>query len=259
MNIPRFFGQIAAATERMQLFYLRSELYRIVGNGELDDDIARRLEDATYEREAALFGPKRPPDALGEARADDHAELAATFRPRSKFPARRHIASPDREKSRMRRRRNGLSRSMPDQMAERYSEALRSVAHVIADEHLIKGQCTLPNDKIAALAGVCRSTVRNHRKAAVNRDEIQVIERPNRGRPNDTNIIRIVDPAWLRWLKKRAKMPRGIGCKGFIPLSPTKERNINTSGSAPVDKSGDDPRICGEPFPRREALSGAPS
>ena len=260
MNIPRFFGQIRAATTRAQLIFLRSELYRIVGNGELDDEIARRLEDATYEREAKLFGLPRSLDALSEALEEDRVELIATFRPQSKFAPRRHIASPDRERSRLRRRRNGLARSMPDQMAERHSEALRSVAHVIAEEHLIRGQCALPNDQIAALAGVCRSTVRNHRKAAVKHGEIQVIERPSRhGGPNDTNIVRIVDPAWLRWLKKRAKMPRGIGCKGFIPLSPTKIRDINNSRFAHVDN--DDERASARDGPPvgREALSGAPS
>jgi hypothetical protein len=260
MNIPHFFGQIQAATTKLQLAHLRRELYRLAGNGELDDDLARRIEEATFEREAALFGPKCPTDALSEARDEDHAELVATFRPRSMFPVRRHIASPDREKSRMRRRRNGLSRMMPDQMAERYSEALRSVGHVAAEEHLIKGQCTLPNDQIAALAGVCRSTVRNYRKAAVGQGAILVIERPSRdGGPNDTNIIRIIDPAWLRWLKKRLKIKRGIGCKGFNPLSPTKERDLNTSGFPDVDNTGDKPFSRDGPSDCREALSGAPS
>ena len=259
MNIPRFFSEIQAASTKARLFYLRNELYRIVGNGELDHDIARRLEEASYAREAELLGPQRSSDVLSEAREADRAELIATFRPRSKFPPRRHIASPDREKSRARRRRQGLSRSMPDQAAERYSEALRSVAHVIAEEHLIRGQCALPNDQIAALAGVCRSTVRNYRKESVDRREIQVIERAVRGGPNDTNIIRIVDPAWLRWLKKRAKMPRGIGCKGFNPLSPTKERDIRNQSCAPVDKCGEAPRARGDPPHCREALSGAPS
>lgn len=260
MNIPHFYGQIQAATTRLQLVNLRRDLYRIAANGELDDDLARRIEEATFERESELFGAKRQADALREAREEDNAELVATFRPRSRFPVRRHIASPDREKSRMRRRRNGLARSMPDQMAERHSEALRSVAHVIAEEHLVTGQCTLANDKIAALAGVCRSTVRNHRKAAVANGEIIVIERPSiDGGPNDTNIVRIIDPAWLRWLKKRLKIKRGIGCKGFNPLSPTKERKLNTAGFPDMDNSGDShfsrdgPPVC------REALSGAPS
>jgi hypothetical protein len=258
MNIPHFFGQIQAATMKVQLVHLRRELYRIVDNGELDDDIARRLEEASYEREAALFGPQSS-DALSQAREDDRAELIAAARPRSIFPPRRHIASPDREKSRLRRRRNGLSRSMPDQLAERYSEALRSVAHVIAEEHLVRGECTLPNDQIAALAGVCRSTVRNHRKESVERREIEVIERPNRGGPNDTNIIRIVDPAWLQWLKKRAKMARGIGCKGFNPLRPTKGRDLNNSRFPNVDNTGDKALPRDGPPSCREALSGAPS
>jgi hypothetical protein len=260
MNIPHFYGQIQAATTKLQLANLRRELYRIAGNGELDDDLARRIEEATFERESELFGAKHQADALREAREEDHAELVAAFRPRSRFPARRHIASPDREKSRMRRRRNGLARSMPDQMAERYSEALRSVGHVIAEEHLIKGQCTLANDKIAALAGVCRSTVRNHRKAAVEDGAILVIERPSsNGGPNDTNLIRIIDPMWLRWLKKRLKIKRGIGCKGFTPLSPTKERELNTTGFLDVDNTGDKAVSGASPPLCREALSGAPS
>lgn len=260
MNIPHFFGQIQAATTRLQLVNLRRDLYRIASNGELDDELARRVEEATFEREAELLGPRHSADAVSDARAEDYAELVATFRPRSRFPVRRHIASPDREKSRMRRRRNGLSRMMPDQMAERHSEALRSVAHVIAEEHLVTGQCTLANDKIAALAGVCRSTVRNHRKAAVEQGEIIVIERPSsNGGPNDTNIIRIIDPAWLRWLKKRLKIKRGIGCKGFTPLSPTKERDLITAGFPGVDNTGDNAFSRDGPSVCREALSGAPS
>jgi hypothetical protein len=259
MNIPRFFGEIQAASSKIQLECLRKQLYRVVANGELHHDIAQQLEEASFSRQAELSGHQRSIDTLSEAREAERAELAATFRPRSMFPPRRHIASPDREKSRLRRRRNGLSRCMPDQMAERYSEALRSVAHVIAEEHLVRGQCSLPNDQIAALAGVCRSTVRNHRKESVERREVEVIERPVRGGPNDTNIIRIIDPGWLRWLKKRAKTARGIGCKGFNPLRPTKERDLNNSRFPNVDNTGDKALPRDGPPSCREALCGAPS
>jgi hypothetical protein len=262
-----YLEKIRGATRTIELEWLRKSLGSQIANGELSENIqeildeeinkrwieiaprARSIGDNAAAKVAAIQDVTRNEPAF---RSDVHASR------KSIFPKRRHIASPDRERSRLQRRRLGLSRAMPDKMAEAYTEAPRSVGAVIAEQHMVYGCCTLAVDAIAAKSGTCPSTVRNYRVDAVKRGEITVIERPVRGGPNDTNVIRITDPAWLRWLKKRAKMPRGIGCKGFNPPQPTKERYTKPESFAPVDKSSDDPRISSDP-PRRPSLSGAPS
>lgn len=255
-----------SATEKLDLIRLRTRLAQQVENGDLAEAAKQIIDSAINARWDELF-PRNTGvgkqivacvDLIGAADGADHHADTHTSR-RTRFPVRKHIASPDREKSRLRRRQLGLSRAMPDSMAQTYTEALRSVGAVIAEQHIVHGHCTLAVDAIAAKAGTCPSTVRNYRVDATKRGEITVIERPVRGGPNDTNVIRIADPAWLRWLKKRAKIGRGIGCKGFNPLESTKRRYNKPDSFRPVDKSGDDPRICGEPPVCREALSGAPS
>jgi hypothetical protein len=112
---------------------------------------------------------------------------------------------------------------------------------------------------LAARSGVCRSTVRNYRVAAVDAGEIDVTLREIPGRPNDTNIIRIKSKEWLGWLRKWRKPQRGIGCKGFTNLSPTIGEEISNPGFPRVDNTGDKAFASGDPPACREAVSGAPS
>lgn len=266
MTVEMYMQRIAAATQKEQLVWLRRDLGGQIGNGDLSIAAGEIIDNAINCRWDELFPRNRysdglVPDYAAIAKIDpdkDHQRNTHTSKT-TLFPKRKHIASPDREKSRLRRRTLGLSRAMPDQMANDYLESFRAVAAVLAEQHIRFGKCTLSIDEIAARAGVCPTTVRNYRRRASERGEIGSFERKVRGKPNDTNIVRILSTEWRRWLKKRAEILTRIACNGFTSLQSTKGRFLNPSKYSRGANSEDKRFSSSDPPPCREALSGAPS
>ena len=80
-----------------------------------------------------------------------------------------------------------------------------AVLSIIAAEVKRGGRCMLPVDAIAAMAGVCRSTVQNAQRQARRLGLLTVTERRRRGAKSDTNVIEVIDPAWLAWLKMQGR------------------------------------------------------
>ncbi|WP_457662043.1 hypothetical protein [Sinorhizobium medicae] len=133
--------------------------------------------------------------------------------------------SPDREASRKRRRTWGGGGGMPECIRHEYTEGERAALCVVAQEVKRSGCCDLPIDRIAAVAGVSRTTVQNAMRKAKSKLHIIVEERPRRGRKNLTNVITIIARAWLGWLKRSI---------GFKRLYPTKTEGDITSLSERV-------------------------
>lgn len=73
---------------------------------------------------------------------------------------------------------------MPPDVRIRYTEGEASALTIIAREIQHHGLCDLPIDKIAALAGVSRTTVQNAIREAVRRGHVTVERRPVKGRKN---------------------------------------------------------------------------
>jgi hypothetical protein len=122
---------------------------------------------------------------------------------------------------------------MPPDVRVRYTEGEASALTIIAREVKDRGLSDLPIDKIASLAGVCRTTVQNAIREAVRRRHITVERRPMKGRKNLPNIVRITSPEWLAWLRRRP----AIGFKTLPPkiLSPTKTHR-STPTPMPVER-----------------------
>ncbi|MBB4123297.1 hypothetical protein [Martelella radicis] len=137
---------------------------------------------------------------------------------------RLRVASPDRDASRRRKRSWAGSSRLPKEMREEFTEGERAALSIVAEQVKRNGLCDLPIDKIAALAGVSRTTCQNaFRKARSGASPyIAIQERPRPGRKNLTNIIRIVSQEWKRWLKNLI---------GFKKLNPSKTKNNNTTNN----------------------------
>ncbi len=145
------------------------------------------------------------------------SRFASKFIPKG---VRLRPVSPDREASRKRRRTWGGGGGMPDCIRHEYTEGERAALCVVAQEVKRGGSCDLPIDRIAAVAGVSRTTVQNAIRKAKRRLHVTVEERPRPGRKNLTNVITIIAREWLGWLKRSI---------GFKRLYPTKTENTKTS------------------------------
>ena len=155
----------------------------------------------------------------------------------SRVVPRQRPRSPDRQASRDRRRRLGGSSALPDTLRHHYTEGQRAVLCIIAGEVKHHGICDLPIDRIAALAGVCRTLVQTTLHEARRLGHLKVTERPMRGRKSLTNLVAIVSPEWRTWIKRGPSAHRPIGSKSVNLVSTTKSKDSFIERAGQVEKS----------------------
>lgn len=115
--------------------------------------------------------------------------------------ARRRPVSPDRKRSIERRRRMASSGAVPGFLACHFTQGECAALSVIARDVQRHGKCVAPIDKIAALAGVCRTVVQNALRQGRRIGVVSVSERRRAGRRSDTNVVTISCPDWRAWLR----------------------------------------------------------
>jgi hypothetical protein len=209
-----------------ELAQLGSDVSRAYANGALSEDDHQRLWEAIEER-----------------RTEARTRAAGTLQSAPRRPARPRRAiprSPDRAASRQRRRDVGQERWLPPNIASQLTQGEISVLSVMVREIVNHGVCDLPNDKIAGLAGVCPTMVKNTRRLAEGHGWISVIHRPVRGQKSLTNLIFALSPELRAWIATRRKM---IGGKS-VPTAKTS--NSTTSTQRPGMVSGYRPKRLGE-------------
>lgn len=199
------------ARTNARLDELSKTVWKGVGAGVISDDDAQVLLERVQACRVALQGPETAPG---------RPSSRPPGRP-SIFRARRPQRSPDRAASRERRRRLSLTGPLPPGLRELFTESERAVLKIIADEVREHGFCDLCLAKIAARAGVCRTTVQTTLRLAVREFLIHVQVRPRPGQPNLPNRITIISKEWRTWLQ-RGPRPGGEG-GGFKKTAPTGE------------------------------------
>lgn len=149
---------------------------------------------------------------------------AKGMRPRilSMFKPRQRPRSPDRKASRDRRRMLGGGGNMPPALRVQFTEGQRAVLAIVSGEVKHHGQCDLPLDRIAALSGVCRTTVQTTLHEARRLGLISIKSRPQRCRRSLTNVVNILSSEWLTWLKRGPAAHRPTGSKTLKMVNPTK-------------------------------------
>ncbi|WP_083461138.1 helix-turn-helix domain-containing protein (plasmid) [Methylobacterium fujisawaense] len=100
-----------------------------------------------------------------------------------------------------RRRRWAASGRLPPGLAAQFTLAEQAVLALVAAETARRKDCRLSIENMAAVAGVCRSTVKNAIREARRLELLTVEERAITGFRNDTNVLRIVSPEWLAWIR----------------------------------------------------------
>ena len=193
---------ITTASKSLALDEVSRFLWRGHAEGALDDAEADQLSRMIEARRAAFrnFKPRSE-------------RQTANARPRS-------CVSPDRAKSLARRRRLVTSGAVPPNIACSFTMGELAVLTIIAREcQSGRNACTWFMDRIAAVAGVSRTTARNAIRQAQTLGLISVEERRCTAWRSDSNIIRITGPEWRSWLKL------GGGCRK------TKSTNTKTNSA----------------------------
>ena len=198
---------ISAAHGASALDHIAKQLWAAHGARLIGDDEAQGL--------AELIAAKRPARVMGA--------MLRTPQPRpTRFPPRRPQLARRHPERIARRRRIAASGPMPPAIASMFTTSQIAVLAIIADEVAAHGRCECSLDEIAARAGTCRTMARNAIRAAARAGLITVEQRPQPGRKNATNVLRIVSPEWRAWIARRPRRDRGqkITPHGFQDIKP---------------------------------------
>lgn len=230
------YAEINGCCDDSQLDRIASRIWYVRGEDQLTDAAADYLHHCVIRRRRA-GGPRLPITSTIQRLS---ARISSRFTPRK--PPR----SPNREASRSRRRMLGGSSALPHELRHFYTEGNRAVLCIVVGEIKRRGICDLPIDKIAALAGVCRTSVQNALHEARRLRHITITDRPQPRRKHLPNIVEIIAPEWLAWIKRSPLATRARGSNPVKMVSTTKTKYRKkeaqqdwqrTSGSRPVTSS----------------------
>ena len=186
-------------------------LWRAYGEGKVTEAEAEALSDLIEARLLVvgrahihnLSGTQvlRSPDP-GTSTNAENSGIASDRqgRPRAGVGSR-----PRTDGSMERRRRWAASGRLPPGIAARFTLAEQAVLALLAAEVVRRKDCRLSIENMAAVAGVCRSTVKNAIREARQLGLLTVEERQITGFRNDTNVLRIISPEWLAWIRLARK------------------------------------------------------
>jgi hypothetical protein len=216
--------QFAGAIERAQfaneLGELATDVWKAWGEGAVDDAQAQELAQA--------IEAKRP-------RTNYKAERT-TFQ---KLEAPKAQRSPDKQASIERRRRLAKAAPVPSEHVHEFTTCELAVITVVAGEFQRCGFCVWCLAKIAAIAGTCKTKVRDALKKARKCGLLFSRERRRAGHKSQTNIVR-------PWCQKWWALLKWIGSKKARSTT-NKDRKNGTSH--PVDGSADNIFDLGESGP----------
>lgn len=198
-----FAAAFAGAVERAEfheLHHLSHDLWKAFAAGHLDEGEAQELSERIEARK-----PKRPT-------GPSFHPATTTKRPRS----------PNKQASIERRRRLARASPVPPELVHEFTQAEHAALTVICGEVTRCGVCTWCLDKIAAIAGTCRTVVKSALRKARANGLLHRQERRRKGRKSLTNIVRVLRRSWGSWLKF-------IGVRKTI-TSTNKDSRIASSG-----------------------------
>jgi hypothetical protein len=205
---------VMKATNAAQIDNLARLLWRGYGENLISDIDAERIVAVAEAQKATIRGRTRPPVAKPTS-----GHLFASQRP----------SNPDHRIRRGRRRRCASSGAMPPPIAAHFTTGEAAALSIIVLEFKRRGFCDQPLNKLAALAGVSRTTLQNAIRYAVRLGLISVTERRFIGKRNGYNLIRITDPAWISWIKNRTYREPSISGGAFKNLNTMNTNNLNPS------------------------------
>ena len=226
------------AASRITLPQVTALLWRTYGDGKVTEAEAESLSGLIEARTNASAARRQP--------TATPAEIPGASQDRQSSPRKPGVGSrPRTDASMERRRRWAASGRMPLAIVARFTLAEQAVLSLVAAEVARRKDCRLSIENMAAIAGVCRSTVKNAIREAARLSLLTVEERQISGFRNDTNVLRIVSPEWVAWLRLARKenaawspFTRGEGHRGpafqregvkSVTSTPTKDITLSES------------------------------
>jgi hypothetical protein len=208
-----FAQHFADALSRAQFHELNDlahKLWKAHAAGHLADDEAQGLAEA--------IEAKKPKCPIGHA---------TSFKPVTAPPKPQR--TPDRQASIERRRRLARASPVPPELVDRFTGSEHAVLTVVCGEIQRCGLCAWFLAKIAAIAGVSKSTVRNALRKARDVGLLHREQRRRAGQKSLSNIVRVLRRSWGHWLA-------WIGRKKFRS---TTDMGRKTGANPGANKSGD--------------------
>jgi hypothetical protein len=224
--------QVIHSSSLRDLDHVAKLLWQGLGNGSVSEADAERLATLVEVRRSLRRAqqPQRP------------IPLALAFTPR------KTQRSPDRQRSKARRRQLAAAGPLPPPLAAMFTTGELAVLAVIVFEVRQNGVCDRPIDELVARSGTSRTTVQRAVRFAAISGLITKEERPRRGCKSLTNVIRVVSQEWLTWLKKRPAPRPSPGPGAYrVPNSKPHGQQVDStqwkgSGSASWVQLGSQPR-----------------
>ena len=220
-------------------------IWQAYGAGTLGEAETERLDARVRLRRAAI-------ETCAKRGGGAHRGRPAPVR----APRVRRPRSPDRAASIARRRRMAASGAVPPELAEHFTPGQVAVLSVVGREAMrTERGCRWPMDRIAALAGVCRTVAVEAIRLAHALGLLRRSERRRRGARSETNVVTIRAGAWRRWLRRGPKeaagegRPKGGGCG---KAKPTYTEDLREDVGADRKTDGEGKRLSAEA--QRDAL-----
>jgi hypothetical protein len=189
-----------AAAPSAELCRLASAVWKAYGAGAIGESDAQALAEAVHAKQASPAPTPAPRRAGSRPRAPESLE---------------------------RRRRWVASGLMPPQVACQFTMGEGAVLAVIAAEVSKRGRCTLTIGHIAAVAGVCRSTVKNAVRQAGALGLIRSEEWRLSAWRSAPNTVTIISAEWSAWLR--------LGQRGQGVRSNQKPPRLQSSNLANIE------------------------
>lgn len=245
------------AAPRAALPAVTAALWRAYGEGKVTETEAEALSGLIEARSSTNDGSRlrQIPNPPGTAETNvDPAFQSLVRRSRSAVGSR-----PRTDASMERRRRWAASGRLPPAIAARFTLAEQAVLALVAAETVRRTDCRLSIENMAAVAGVCRSTVKNAIREAARLGLLTVEERQITGFRNDTNVVRVVSREWQAWLRLARKVDLRFRPGSFCSATSTEGGGVKsvTTTTTQVPESGKT-RTRG-PVRRRSAFSNPPA
>lgn len=184
----------------------------------LSDEIRRAVTAASRDRLDEVSAALWKAFAAGAVSEAEATDISAAIEARKVVaaPAPRRMSRPPRPRdpARVERRRRWCASGwMPPRLAARFTPAETATLAVVAWQCARGGRCALPLDRIASLAGVSRTKVKDAIRLARTLGLLSVQERRQTRWRSETNVIRVACGTWATWLEgvRGRRLSRGQG------------------------------------------------